>query len=55
MGKDYDKDKTQDELRRMLRVAKDNTPFDTKKMRRCMSVKWRDSKDHIMTVYTDML
>jgi hypothetical protein len=55
MDKEYDKEKTQDELRRMVRLAKDNTPFATKNMRKCMSVKWRDYKDRIITIHLDML
>ena len=55
LGKDYDKEKTQDELRRMLRLAKDNQPFVTKNMKKCMSVKWRDHKDRIMTIHLNML
>ena len=55
MGKEFDKEKTQEELRRMLRFARDNQPFVTKNMKKCMSVNWRDQKDKIISVHLNML
>ena len=53
LSKSYDQ--TREEARRIVKLAQNNSHYDTKYMRKCLNNKWRDRKDRLITMQLRML